>query len=461
MNLAALGLLVMFFRLLLRLNWIICIVLFLLLLAMFPFHRKKNNEKKRQEQRFADVCLYIDTLLYAFEKNGKIDGAIEETAEALPEGKLKETVIKALDHMRLTFDDSDILADGLAVIEQEYPCRRIKNIHRFMEHVEYYGGNIRHSVQLFLKDKARWEKRIRDTMQDRRKMWTEILFSVIVSLIICGMIMHFPVMELDISTQPVTQILAVVVIFLDDLIIQKSQKLLAPDWLELEEEKEDEFYEKKMDSFRHYDEKKDKRLSLILGIAGCAGTFGLYFFGGQWAGLAGLGITIAFFNQHRIGRYMAKKTLEKGIICSFPVWLMDLVLLLQSENVQVALEKSMIGVPGVLKEELAMLTSRLQVSPESGEPYHLFLKDFHLPQVSSAMSMLYGFSVGNGGSDQGQVEELVGRNLDMMDRAQEIRLKNKSGAMFGLFLAPVMTASLKLFVDMGLIMMSFLSSAVI
>lgn len=48
---------------------------------------------------------------------------------------------------------------------------------------------------------------------------------------------------------------------------------------------------------------------------------------------------------------------------------------------------------------------------------------------------------------------------EMLDAAEKGRLKNLSSGMYLLFLAPVLTASLKLLVDMAVFMMTFLSGA--
>ena len=64
---------------------------------------------------------------------------------------------------------------------------------------------------------------------------------------------------------------------------------------------------------------------------------------------------------------------------------MDIILLLQSENVQVALTKSQESVPTVLAHEVEHLVDRIEMEPESAEPYHRFLWDFQIPEVHSAM----------------------------------------------------------------------------
>ena len=99
------------------------------------------------------------------------------------------------------------------------------------------------------------------------------------------------------------------------------------------------------------------------------------------------------------------------------------------------------------------------MEPESVLPYHRFLKSFQIPEVHSAMSMLFSVSMGNSGRADRQIGELIDRNLEMLDVAEKGRLKNLSSGMYLLFLAPVLTASLKLLVDMAVFMMTFLSGA--
>ena len=223
---------------------------------------------------------------------------------------------------------------------------------------------------------------------------------------------------------------------------------------------EEEGAEKKMREFKNYDEKKQKRFSFLLALPFLAISGILFAMRQEWMGLIGLCAAFVCAYQHVIGRSLGTRNLKKIIRCAFPNWLMDLVLLLQSENVQVALQKSERHVPGVLREELQMLNARLEIEPESSEPYHRFLQEFALPEVSSAMSMLYSLSIGNSSSADQQVTELIARNQQMLEAAEKERLKNKTSGMYLLFLAPVLTASLKMVIDMAVFMLTFLSSSV-
>lgn len=55
--------------------------------------------------------------------------------------------------MHMTFDETDVMRDSLQMIEREYACSRIKNVHDFIVHVEIYGGAIERPVELLLADK--------------------------------------------------------------------------------------------------------------------------------------------------------------------------------------------------------------------------------------------------------------------------------------------------------------------
>lgn len=450
-----------FLHTLLKLNWYMsaCVMLFLLLI--YPSFRRLYQLQKKQENRFFSATNYMDTLLYSFLREQKIEAAITDVLYALPESEMKICVKRAHDHMQMTFDNSDAVAGGLHIIEEAYPSVRIKNIHDFLLHVESYGGNMENAIRLLIEDKNYYENRIRQTMEERKKGWTEVVLSVVASLLICGMILYIPVRNMDISSNWLVQILAVFVIILDGLILHRAQKYLTEDWLTIDGMLEETDYEGKIKDFYQYNEKREQKLSIILGlITGCL-TLILFFFKQSWGAVFMLAVFLVMINQHKIGHFLAKKRIVRQIQGAFPKWLMELVLLLQSENVQVALEKSKEHVPSVLRFDLEELLDRIEIRPEAAEPYHKFLECFRLPEIASTMSMLYALSVGNSASAGKQISELIDKNQRLLDLAEKQRMKDKNSGMYLLFLAPVMTASLKMLVDMAIFMLSFLSSSAI
>lgn len=447
------------FHMVLKLNWYMTAVVFMGIVLLHFFWEKNKKNQNIQMQRFYDANTYMDTLLYAFIKEGKIDAALMDVEGALPEGNLKNVISRAVSHMHLTFDDSDVTRAALDMIEESYACSRISAIHEFMLHVEYYGGDIEKPIRILLEDKNRWESRINRSIKEREKMFRDIILSVITSLGICGMVLYLPVMDMDISKNLLVQILSVIVVFLDGGILLWAQKFMKADWLKMDILGDEAEYEKKMKSYLSYNPKKERRLSIVLGIVSGAITIVLLMKGKLWFALIAAVSFLVCANQHRIGHALAGKSLKKYLSSAFPNWLMDMVLLLQSENVQVALSKSLLHVSSVLRDEVERLVHRLEMDPESAKPYHAFLEQFHMPEIYSTMSMLYSLSVGNSGNAEQQVSELIVKNQEMLDVAEEERMKNKNSGMYLLFLAPVLTASVKLVVDMAVFMLTFLSTS--
>lgn len=458
---ALIFLVVFFLHLILKLAWWASLIIGGYALFMLRLHRSRHRQQKRQLRRFESTSLYIDTLLYAFVKEGKILRAFEDVENTLFEGELKRVVTKAIEHMRMTFDDSEIVGTSMEIIEREFGCRRIKNVHEFMQHVEYYGGEIEGPVSLLLEDKSRWEQRIKEAIAERKKMFVEVIMSVIASILICGIILYLPVMNVDISSNIFTQILSVIVIIIDDLIIYRAQKYLTVDWLLIDSVQDEAELCAKMEAHISYNEKKERRLSIILSIIPAIITCFCVYKGNQW-GIAFSLLGILFMlNQHKIGHSLATKNLIKSVKSDFPRWLMDLALLLQSENVQVAIMKSREHVPGILRRDVERLIAELEIDPESAKPFHRFLKHLNLPEIHAAMGMLFAISIGNNSRSDKQINELISRNLEMMDVADRQLLHDMNSGLYLLFLAPVLTASAKLLTDMAVFLLSFMQISVV
>ncbi len=440
----------------LKMNWYATGILAAYFAVAMYFHRKRGEKKKYEEKRFFDAAAYMEAILNAFAREGKIEAALCDVRDSLPDGNIREAVTRAVDHMHMTFDESEVASDALEIIEKEYSCARLLSIHEFMLHVESYGGETDRPIGLLLEDKNRWEMRVKRAMQERQKMYRDVVMSVAASLIICGMVLYLPVVSVDISGNLMVQILTVLVILLDDMILFRAQRYLAQDWLaiDLTDGADDDA---RMLEYKKYDFKKERRLSAVLAAA--AGIFAAVCLalGKEWIGVFAIFLFLICMNQHRIGHFLQKRRLIKSIKFAFPNWLMELVLLLQSENVQVALEKSREHVPAVLSADLKDLVERLAMSPEEAWPYHAFLKEFELPEVYAAMSTLYSLSAGNSKNADRQIAKLIEKNQEMLDSAETERMKEKNSGLYLLFLAPVLTASLKLVVDMAVFMLTFLS----
>ena len=444
---------------LLKLSIWTCLAIGVFAIWMIPKYRTRYRKMKEYQQRFFDVSMYLDTILYSFMKEEKVELAVRDVHQALPEGKMKMVVGMAHDYMIMAYEEVEFLGESLAMIDQEYPCKRMRDVHKFMTHVEYYGGEIEKPIRLLLADKSRWEKRIKEEIASRNKQFVDVLLSVVASLVICSAILYLPIMDMDISAEPLLQVLAFVLIVLDAGILYRAQGYVTVDWIGLQLQENENIYEKKLQEYQDYDEQKQRKLSYFLAAIGASVTGIVFCVGNPWMTMLCLLVTLLFVNQHKVGKYLLEKNLRREIMYAFPNWLLDLVLLLQSENVQMALQKSKEFVPGVLRKELYQLTDQLELEPESAKPYHEFLKDFYIPEVHSAMGILYSIAIGNSGNADKQISELVDKNLELLDMTERQMLKRQAGGMQVLFLLPVLVASFKLIADMMVLMLQFMQSS--
>lgn len=137
---------------------------------------------------------------------------------------------------------------------------------------------------------------------------------------------------------------------------------------------------------------------------------------------------------------------------------MQMALLLQTDNVQIAIRKSLEDAPNVLRPALRELITELEIEPDSLIPYNRFLRRYQNPDVQSAMQMLYALSVGNFINIGAQIDELIERNNTMMDKAEQFHQEDLVAGMKVYILLPSLLASFKLMIDMSLLLVLFLQN---
>ena len=168
-------------------------------------------------------------------------------------------------------------------------------------------------------------------------------------------------------------------------------------------------------------------------------------------------MAIVFLNQHKIGYRLAYDRVVREINRVFPGWLMEMALLLQGNNVQVSIEKTIDHAPAVLKQDLQKLSDRLKQTPDALDPYLEFLGMFQLSSVVSSMKMLYAISESGSGDAQSQIQILVQRNSKMMDKAEKLSNEKSLARIHGIFYLPQVTVSFQTMVNMVVFMLMFLS----
>ena len=120
------------------------------------------------------------------------------------------------------------------------------------------------------------------------------------------------------------------------------------------------------------------------------------------AGAAGAAAIWMLTQEKRKYKHARKRVLRE-VEKQFPEWLMNLSLQLQTDNVHVSLKKTIPDAPFILKQDLTRLVEEIEQQPNALQPYLRFMREFQIPDVLSAMKILYSmaeFGIGDmGGQD--------------------------------------------------------------
>ncbi len=400
---------------------------------------------------------YMEQFLYSFKRNGTVLNALLETATIFDEGIFHEALEKAIEHIQYTTDSEDPEREALDIVGEFFHCERIDAIHSFVIGAQRRGGDAGGSILLLAKNRAMWAERVMNLQKEFQIVKRNIMIALVATMLICILPLYLLGGDLDISSIPLCQISAVVLIGICMLIYVKADKKLCRSWIE--KEVDSTGMGKKYLQVRDYDEAKEAKSSQRMAIIPVILFIGAFIYFKNIAVLvAGVVVVLFFLNQHKIGHSLAMKKVAREIEKQFPNWLMEVALLLQTDNVQMAIRKSMDSAPEVLVYALEDLIDQLEEDPNAIEPYHRFLKEYRNPDVQSAMKMLYALSSGNAGDVTKQVEELIDRNNAMMDKAEKLEQEDKIAGMKVYILLPSLLASFKLMVDMALLLVVFLQN---
>lgn len=400
---------------------------------------------------------YMEQFLYSFKRNGTVLNALLETATIFDEGIFHEALEKAIEHIQYTTDSEDPEREALDIVGEFFHCERIDAIHSFVIGAQRRGGDAGGSILLLAKNRAMWAERVMNLQKEFQIVKRNIMIALVATMLICILPLYLLGGDLDISSIPLCQISAVVLIGICMLIYVKADKKLCRSWIE--KEVDSTGMGKKYLQVRDYDEAKEAKSSQKMAIIPVILFIGAFIYFKNIAVLvAGVVVVLFFLNQHKIGHNLAMKKVAREIEKQFPNWLMEVALLLQTDNVQMAIRKSMDSAPEVLVYALEDLIYQLEEDPNAIEPYHRFLKEYRNPDVQSAMKMLYALSSGNAGDVTKQVEELIDRNNAMMDKAEKLEQEDKIAGMKVYILLPSLLASFKLMVDMALLLVVFLQN---
>ena len=432
------------------------------LTALFlPGWIRNYCKRKYEARRLMDAQIYMEQLLYGFERQGKILTALQEIMPLFPQGAMHETLQQAVNTILYDLKEEDSLLSGITIIEDEYQNERLYTIHRFLYKVEMIGGDYEGIIALLLKDLSGWRTRMELYQKQCKREKSNVLIAIGIALFICMITNYILPAKVGIANNMICMISTVGVMLILLFTYTQMDKRLAVNWLLYGYCQKNNMQEKRYHRFLSYNQKKEQKSGILFATIPM---LILVYTIKQEAWVAAIICTfliIFLLNQHKIGHYLLKKNLEKELEKAFPQWLMELSLLLQVDNVQVAITKTMHRAPSILQPALHEFQDGISKNPESVNPYLDFLKEFSLPQIQSAMKMLYAISAGNSGSEQEQLEELIARNQQLMNRAEVLMDEDSLAGMYLLFLSPAVAGAMKLICDMTVFLITFLGQVTV
>lgn len=425
--------------------------------AILPIFILNMYKGMFEQKRFADAVTYCEQMLYAFQKHKKILSALKETGEVFERGGMKDAIDEAVYHMEKGKAGGDIFREALGIIEQKYACVKIHMVHELLINNEEYGGEMENSVYLMLNDIEVWKRSGYLLQADKKTSHTDNMISIAVATILCAVALYvlnamgkiYPGAEgVDIFAVGIIQASSFVFICFQLYVLAKSFKSLTVNWLQSEMLHDANYILNSYDTVMRYDDEKEKKRSILLSAPFFAVAIPAFLFHVNWLGIACILIAAFMLLQHKIGYSLAKKDVDAELYIALPQWLMEIALLLQNNNVQVSIAKSMDQAPIVLHYELKKLTQRLRDYPDKLSSYTDFCKNFDIPEVQSCMKMLHAISETGTGNATVQINNLIQRVNEMQNMADKIRNENTAFKAKMIFSYPVLAATIKLLIDL-------------
>lgn len=412
-----------------------------------------------EQKRFADAVTYGEQILYSFQKSRKVVTALKETKELFEEGKMRYLIEEAIGYLESGYisPKGDSLQEALDLIEKEYSCIKIRTIHELLINSEKHGGEVQNSILLLLDDIEMWKRRGYLLQAEKKNSNRDNVISIIVATLLCAIALYvlngmrnlFPGVEgLDIFAVEVVQISSLLFLVLMLYVLMKSMKSLNQDWLQNDIIHAGNYSMSSYERIMNFDEEGGRRRQMIVASICLLVAVVAFGFKKAWISMSCTVMAVIVLAWNSITYKLAKRDVRQELYQTLPQWLMEITLLLQNNNVQVSLMKSVEKAPPVLRRELELLQIRLLENPNSLHSYTEFCRHFDVPEAQSCMKMLHAISESGTGDVTVQMHHLIERVHQMQNMADNMRNDQLAFRMKMLFSYPVLAATGKLMVDL-------------
>ncbi len=435
-----------------QLKWPSIVLVSLAALVSIPFIMTAQVRYLYEQQRFADATSYMEQMIYMFKKRPRVLFALRETKDILSD-KAKKVCEEAIQKLESGTCKENIYEESLQCIEREYGCERMRVLHRFLFRVEAEGGEYQESMNLLLDDLKGWIQRIYQFQKERKKIKNNVTISIFATLIICFLTTKIFPSEYSVSEKILYQVTTTIMMFLMIGVYVLIQSRLCGTWLTDQEEKQEKILKDYHRATHPGVGAKPPILLLILIIAAIA--YGIVV--KEWLVVC-VGIVGGFilWRQPYRSKRAAIKRCERELRKAFPIWLRELTLILQRKPVSAAIVESIPTAPIILQIPLRKMANQFEEDLVSIKPYQEFVDGFEVPEISSAMKMLYAMNSAGREDMMGQIHALLERNAKLQEKSEELQEKDRIAISGFLVVLPMIFSFVKLVTDMLLLVSGFL-----
>ena len=432
---------------------ILCIWAFLCLpiIILAQFRYLASNKK------YEVLVGYLEQMIFAFKKSPKILDCYK-TILPIVDKDMQSYIQKAIDI--ITNDESgNGYQNAFTMIEEQYPCSRILALHKFMLNVEQNGGKYQSSIDILLDDIRSWVTRTYDYQKELKNIKGKIILSIILSIMIAGTMSIIIPKDLIVFADSTVYLVATTILFivLIGLVAFTQTKLNGRWFIDDTMASKDKIIINAMNVLKNYDEKAMAKKSMIsMLIVSPILVIGIII---EFLPLIIIGIVLCIFMffSRKLTYRSSKRAVTRALEKEFPLWLRDISLQLQTLIVPLAIKNSISNAPIVLKVHLEKLSKEIDKHPTSIEPYNHFLEDYYLADISNAMKILYTIQSLSVDDANNQIDDLVKRNQKMLAKSEKIRNEDILSGIGFIVAFPMVAATLKLIVDLVLVLSSFMS----
>lgn len=436
----------------------VCIgIVLLAVILVLPLLVMDAYKRMYEQKRFADVTDYMEQVLYSFRKEHKVLAALRDCREVMADGMMKRAIDDAVRYMEAgeIKTEKGLIVEALSLIEEHYSCEKIHAVHEFLASAEDRGGAIHQSVELLVEDIEVWKRQTYELQKNKKISQTECIFSIVAAAALCGVDMYImeTVKTMAYAGDDVTlfallpvQLSSLVFILVCLLAFYKSSKKMAGNWLD--RKKEDDAGMRAYEYVMNFDERKSFKAGAVAAAVCFAGAGASFVWWSKIAAMVLILTGVFMLFQHRFSYRMNLRDARQALYGAFPEWMFDMALLLQDNNVQVSVAKSLPRAEGILKGELEALLARIRENPSDAASYTKFCDRFDVPEIATCMKMLYSLSESGVGDAKTQIENLIRHVQTLEEKEASLRNENVIFGMRTISFYPVAATSVKMLVDM-------------